>query len=68
MMKENNHSRRLKKPLCAFPVLVSLDYSKDFMIFSFSSEDTIVRVLLQKNNSNMEQPIAFMSKNLRDLS
>jgi hypothetical protein len=46
-------------------VLVSLDYLKDFLIFSFAFEDTFARVLLQKNNSNMEQPIAFMSKNLR---
>ena len=36
------------------------------MIYSYASEDTIAGVMLQKNNENHEQPIAFMSKNLRD--
>ena len=36
------------------------------MIYSYVSEDTLAAVLLQKNNENHEQPIAFMSKNLRD--
>jgi hypothetical protein len=36
------------------------------MIFSFASENTIVVVLLQKNSENLEQPIAFFSKSLRD--
>ena len=37
------------------------------MIYPYTSKDTIVGVLLQKNNKNHEQPIAFMSKNLRDV-
>ena len=36
------------------------------MIFSFASEHTIAGVLLQKNEQNEEQPIAFYSKTLRD--
>ena len=48
------------------PVLISPDYSKDFYIFSFASEDTLVGVLLQKNDQGQEQPIAYMSKILRD--
>jgi hypothetical protein len=47
-------------------VLVSPDYSRYFLIFPFASEYTIARVLLQKNSNGMEQPIVFMSKNLRD--
>ena len=45
-------------------VLVSPDYSKPFQFFSFASIDTIVGVLLQNNDKNEEQPIAFMSKAL----
>jgi hypothetical protein len=48
-------------------VLVSPDYSRDFIIFSFASQDTIVGVLLQKNKDDYEQPIAFMRKTLRDV-
>jgi hypothetical protein len=36
------------------------------MIFSFASEDTIVDVLLQRNNQGYEQPISFFSKTLKD--
>jgi hypothetical protein len=48
-------------------VLVSLDYEKLFLIFSFSSENTIVAVLLQNNVEGHEQPIAVFSKELRDV-
>jgi hypothetical protein len=46
-------------------ILVSLNYSKDFIIFSFSSEENISSVLLQQNQDNNEKTITFMSKNLR---
>jgi hypothetical protein len=36
----------IKESLIEALVLTSLDYSKEFMIFSFSSKDTIVVVLL----------------------
>jgi hypothetical protein len=48
------------------PVLISLDYSKEFLIFSFASFDTVATVLLQRNEEGREQPIAFFSKALRD--
>jgi hypothetical protein len=48
------------------PVLVSPDYSKDFLVFSFASCDTVAAVLLQKNDQGKEQPFAFFSKVLRD--
>jgi hypothetical protein len=48
-------------------VLISPDYSKDFLIFSFASFDTIAAVLLQRNEEGREQPIAFFSKALRDV-
>jgi poly(3-hydroxyalkanoate) synthetase len=56
----------IKEAITKAPVLVSPDYSRDFIIFSFASQDTIVGVLLQKNKDDYEQPIAFMRKTLRD--
>jgi len=56
----------IKKSISQAPVLVSLDYSRDFMIFSFSSQDTIAGVLLKKDVDDHEHPIAFTSKVLRD--
>jgi hypothetical protein len=52
----------IKQALCHSPVLISPDYNKDFQLFSFASDFTMVVVLLQKNQEGMEQPIAFMSR------
>jgi len=49
------------------PTLISPDYSKEFHIFSFASEDTIVVVLLQANEEGSKHLVAFFSKNLRDV-
>jgi hypothetical protein len=57
---------QIKRALTEAPVLISPDYSKDFLIFSFASFDTVAAVLLQKNEEGREQPIAFFSKALRD--
>ena len=56
----------IKQTLSEAPVLVSPNFGEDFIIFSFSSEHTIAGVLLQKNEQNEEQPIAFYNKALRD--
>jgi hypothetical protein len=58
--------KTIKDAIGKSPVLINSDYSKDFQIFSFASEDTIAGVLLQKNNEGQEQPIAFMSKALQN--
>jgi hypothetical protein len=47
-------------------MLISPDYSKDFLIFSFASPDTVAVVLLQENDSGLEQPISYFSQALRD--
>jgi hypothetical protein len=56
----------IKEAITTTPILISLDFSKVFYIFSFASSDTIAAVLLQKNADDQEQPIAFFSKVLRD--
>jgi len=57
---------QIKNALTEAPVLVSPDYSKDFLIFSFSSFDTIATVVLHKNEEGRVQTISFFSKALRD--
>ena len=39
----------IKQALSEAPILVSPNFDKDFILFSFSSEHTITGVLLQKN-------------------
>jgi len=53
---------KIKQALIEAHVLIIPDYSKDFLIFSFASEETIVVVLLQKNEEGCEQPISFFRK------
>jgi hypothetical protein len=57
---------QIKRELTEKPVLISLDYSKEFLILSFPSFDTVAAVLLQKNEEGHEKPIAFFSRALRD--
>jgi hypothetical protein len=57
---------QVKRALTEAPVLISLDFTKDFYLFSFASKHTMVVVLLQKNSEEYEHPIALFSKALRD--
>ena len=61
-----NSFEKIKLALAEAAVLVSPDFSTEFLTFSFASEDTLAVVLLQKNNDGLEQAIAFFSKTLRD--
>eukprot|EP00253_Pinus_taeda_P034250 PITA_34250 len=47
------------------PVLFSPDYTHDFIIFSFASEDTMATSLMKKRDQ-VEQPIAFFSRIIQD--
>ena len=58
----------IKKALIEALVLMSPYLSNDFLIFSFASHHTIAGVLLEKNEHNLEHPIAFYSRELRDSS
>jgi hypothetical protein len=58
---------QIKKALIEAPLLINPNYSKDFLVFSFSSFDTVTTVLLQKNEEGREKPISFFSKALRDV-
>jgi hypothetical protein len=61
-----NFFNQINKALTEAPVLINHDYSKDFLIFSFSSFHIMEFVLLQKNAKGPEHPISFFCKELRD--
>ena len=48
--------------------MASPNFTKYFILFSFTSEHTIVGVLLQKDDQNFKKPIAYFSRTLRDSS
>jgi hypothetical protein len=56
----------IKRALSHSPILASPDYSRDFQIFSFASNHTIVCVLLQKSMDGNEHPISYMSRSLQE--
>ena len=60
-----NSFEDINKVIVQSLVLVILNYSKPFQIFSFASANIIVGILLQKNEQNEEHPISFMSKDFR---
>jgi len=64
--EEKSTFQRIKQALVESLVLVIPDYAKELFIFSFTFEETIVVVLLQKNEEGHEQPIAFFNKSLQD--
>jgi len=48
-------------------VLISPDYTHDFIIFSFAPQHTMAMVLMQKRDQ-VDQPIGFSSRTIRDAS
>jgi len=66
MIQAHSSFENIKQAIGQSPVLVSPDYTKDFLTFSFTSEHTIAALLLQKNKDDQEQPIAFLSRALSD--
>jgi hypothetical protein len=56
----------IKVALIKALVLASPDFTKDFLLFSFASEHTIVGVLLQKDKYDFKKPIAYFNQTLRD--
>jgi hypothetical protein len=67
LIVDAKHSfEEVKEDLTKGPVLISLDFAKYFIVFSFPLEHTIAGVLMQKNHQNQEQPISFFSRSLRD--
>jgi len=55
----------VKLALSSAPVLISLDYTQDFVLFSFALEHTMETVLMQKKDEH-KRPIAFFSRTIRD--
>jgi len=50
IVEAKQYFEAIKEALTKTPILISPDFRKDFIIFSFASEHTIAAVLLQKND------------------
>jgi hypothetical protein len=47
-------------------VLISLDFQRDFIIYSFCTYTIVASILTQKNRKGEELPTSFMRKTLHD--
>jgi len=55
----------IKDAIFQAPILWSLDFSKDFFLYTFSSSHSLAEVLTQKDDKNDEAPISFISTNIQ---
>ena len=58
---EKNTFRKIKTTVAHAPSLKFLDFDKDFILYTFASDDSLAAVLTQKEYGGDEFPIYFMS-------
>jgi len=56
----------IKKEITTAPFLFSLDFQRDFFVYSFAIEMVVASILTQRNTKGEELPISFMRKTLHD--
>jgi hypothetical protein len=56
----------IKGAITTAPVLISPDFQRYFIIYSFATEIVVASFLTQNNIKGEELPISFMSKTLHD--
>jgi hypothetical protein len=57
--------RNIKSSISQAPVLRSPNFNRDFFLYTFASDQSLVAVLTQKDDDNNEAPMSFMSTNLQ---
>ena len=62
---EKNAFSKIKTAVAHAPSLKSLDFEKDFILYTFASDDSLAAVLTQKEDGGEELPISFMSTSLQ---
>ena len=55
-----NSFEEINKALTPAPMLISLNFSKEFLFFTFASENTIAGVLMQKDSKVLRSPFNFL--------
>ena len=62
---EENAFSKIKTSIAHAPSLKSLDFEKDFILYTFASDDSLATVITQKKYGGDEFPISFMSTGLQ---
>ena len=56
---------KIKTSIAHAPSLTSPNFEKDFILYTFASDDSLAAVLTQKEEGGDEYPISFMSTGLQ---
>ena len=62
---EKNAFSNIKTAVAHAPSLKSLDFDKDFIVYTFVSDDSLATVLTQKEDGGDEFPISFICTSLQ---
>ena len=62
---EKNAFNKIKTIVAHAPSLKSPDFDKDFILYTFASDDSLAAVLTQKEDGGDEFPIYFMTTGLQ---
>ena len=62
---EKNAFSKIKTYISHAPSLKSPNFEKDFILYTFASDDSLAAVLTQKEDGGDEYPISFMSTGLQ---
>ena len=63
--EQKNAFTKIRKAIAEAPTLMSPDFSKDFILYTFSTDFSYAAVLTQKNHEDVEIPISFMSSTFK---
>ena len=63
--KEKDAFKAIKQAIINAPALNTLDFSKDFTLYTLASETSYAAILTQLNDQEIEAPIYFFSSNLQ---
>ena len=62
---KKNLFQRILEDISEAPSLLSPDFNKDFILYTFASNISYASVLTQLNQQNSEVPISFMSSKFK---
>ena len=62
---EKSAFSKIKTTVAHAPSLKSPDFDKDFILYTFASDDSLAAVITQKKDGGDEFPISFMSTGLQ---
>ena len=63
--KEKESFIRIREAIAEAPALVSPDFKKYFILYTFASDISYAAILTQKKQQGDEVPISFVSSNLK---